>query len=78
MPGEPIITINGHQLSEGEAMTIRVALESFADSLVTDGLGNDEIGVLMTKAYLTSIHALRTKIRKARVVEYVDGWQFKE
>jgi hypothetical protein len=56
---EPIKTLNGIALSIGQAMTLRVAIESFAISLVHEGLGEDEHGRAMTKAYLTRINELR-------------------
>lgn len=40
-------------------MTIRVAIESFAADLVSDGLGDDEHGKKMTEAYLQNIDAIR-------------------
>lgn len=49
---EPYITINGTPLSVGQAMTIRVALSSFASELSSDGLGDDEHGKAMTAGYL--------------------------
>ncbi len=48
--GEPVITINGTQLSEGQAMTVRVALGAFAFDL-KDGLGDDDHGKTMTTGY---------------------------
>ena len=47
---EPTITINGVTLSQGQAMTVRVALSAFAMDL-RDGLGDDEHGKAMTAAY---------------------------
>lgn len=43
-------------------MTIRVALESFASYLHENGLGDDEMGIKMTQAYLENIDALRDLI----------------
>ena len=48
---EPAITINGTALTPAQAMTLRVALGSFYMSLDIDGLGEDEHGKLMAKAY---------------------------
>lgn len=62
MPKEPRITINHTPLTEGEAMTIRVALESFAAELRAKGLGNDEHGRAMTHGYLANIDAIRVLI----------------
>ena len=44
MTPEPDITINGQPLSEGQSMTLRVALNLFVHSLQTDGLGNADHG----------------------------------
>lgn len=59
MKDEPRISINGAELSVGQAMTIRVAIESFAADLVDEGLGDDEHGKKMTDAYLQNIAAIR-------------------
>lgn len=56
---EPSITINGKQLSEGQAMAIRVAIESFALDMDTNGLGEDDHGEKMTQAYLSRIREIR-------------------
>lgn len=56
---EPPIHIHGELLSQGQAMTVRVALEAFASSLSTGGLGDDENGKRMTEAYLGSIASIR-------------------
>jgi hypothetical protein len=55
---EPTITINGQTLSEAEAMTIRVALESLAFSLVK-GLGDDAHGKAITEGYKRAIASIR-------------------
>lgn len=55
---EPIIEVNGQLLDEGQAMTIRVAIESFAISLDRDGLGDDAHGKAMCKLYLESINSI--------------------
>lgn len=47
---EPIIIINGTRLTEGQAMTLRVALGAFAVDL-QDGLGDDDHGKTMTAGY---------------------------
>lgn len=59
---EPIITVNGYPCSEAEAMTIHVALESFATDLVATGLGNDAHGKRMVQLYMSCIEQLRDKI----------------
>lgn len=56
---EARITINGVELTVGQAMTIRCALNSFGASLVEDGLGGDEHGNAMTEAYLANIREIR-------------------
>ncbi len=48
---EPEITINGTKLTPAQAMTLRVALGSFYMSIDVDGLGEDEYGMFMAKAY---------------------------
>lgn len=51
---EAIITINGQTLSEGEAMTVRVALTMFVLDLEKGGenvLGADETGHAINKGY---------------------------
>lgn len=55
---EPIKTINGRTLTSSEAMTLRVAIESFALSLST-GLGGDDIGKGICEGYLANIRRLR-------------------
>lgn len=52
---EPDITINGVALTFAQAMTVRVAIQSFVTSLADSGLGNDEHGKTMTKNYLARI-----------------------
>ena len=56
---EPAIVINGTTLSSGQSMTVRVALESFATDLHESGLGNDDRGKQMAKAYLANIDTIR-------------------
>jgi hypothetical protein len=54
------ITINGVELTVGQAMTVHVALQSFATELTSKKhpCGNDEHGKFMTKAYLANISAI--------------------
>lgn len=59
---EPIITINGHVCTPGEAMTFRVAIESFALDLRENGLGADETGKALSLGYLKNIDSLRLKV----------------
>lgn len=49
---EPSICINGKSLTEGEAMTVRVALTCYMLELQSrDALGSDEHGRAMVEAY---------------------------
>lgn len=57
---ETTIVINGVLLTDAQSMTVRVALESFAGDLVSDGLGDDKIGKQITKAYLERISEVRS------------------
>ena len=51
-PEEPEIVVNGVRLSEGQAMTVRVALTTFhGEMLRPAALGDDEHGRHMSKAY---------------------------
>lgn len=59
---EPTITINGQQLTDGQAMTVRVAIEHFASNLTAEGPGDDEHGRAMTKGYLDRISEIRKAI----------------
>lgn len=61
---EAQITINGHGLTAGQAMTVRCALNSFGASLVEDGLGSDEHGKAMTEGYLARIREIREMMQK--------------
>ena len=49
---EASIIINGVVLTNAEAMTVRVALNGFIMELSENGLGDDEHGKAMTKAYI--------------------------
>lgn len=51
---EPNIVINGRHLTEGQAMTIRVAVQNFAMTL-QDGLGDDPNGVAICRGYQINI-----------------------
>jgi len=61
---EATIMINGKRLTFGEAMTVRVAIESFAMDLHTDGLGDDDSGKKTTALYLDNINAIRQALYK--------------
>lgn len=56
---EPKIIINGKELSNAQAATIRCAVENFAFDLKTNGLGDDEHGKEMARLYMRSIEAIR-------------------
>tara|TARA_R110000868_G_scaffold55293_2_gene171979 strand:- start:135 stop:344 length:210 start_codon:yes stop_codon:yes gene_type:complete len=58
---EPAITINGRALTNGQAMTVRCAIEAFAYQ-IEDGLGDDAHGVSMTRAYRNRISEIRDMI----------------
>jgi hypothetical protein len=56
---EPVITVNGEQVSEAEAMTIRVALSCYAMDLENENaLGSDVAGREIRGGYIRCIHAL--------------------
>lgn len=61
---EPDITINGHTLNNGQAMTVRCAIESFAFSLADDedSLWEDAEG--LRSAYFARIKEIRKMIFK--------------
>lgn len=60
MDKEPSIIINGTQLTPAQAMTVRVALESFAGTLTRpESLGKDEHGLYMREAYLRCVKGIR-------------------
>jgi hypothetical protein len=60
-----MITINGHSLNEGQAMTVRVAIGHFQMSLSeeADPLGDDEHGKFITKAYQDRLREVVTLMR---------------
>lgn len=62
MSDEDKVSINGQQLSVGEVMTLRGALECFQRMLVNEGLGDDASGVRITEGYLKNISLIREKI----------------
>jgi len=52
----PKITINGVELTQGQALTIHAALQSYAgDMSKKNALGKDEYGEFMRQAYLDRI-----------------------
>lgn len=49
---EPVITINGRQLTESQAMAVRAAVTAFwQDMAEPDALGDDDHGRRMSEAY---------------------------
>ncbi len=61
---EARITINGVELTIGQSMTLRVALQSFAMDLRENGLGSDETGKAIAKGYLARISEMNDLIMR--------------
>ena len=61
---EARITINGVELTIGQSMTLRVALQSFAMDLKENGLGSDETGKSIAKGYLARISEMNNLIMR--------------
>ena len=55
---EPTIRINGILLTDGQAMTLRVACNDFYSRMSNEGLGDDEMGQQLTAAYLKQAAAI--------------------
>jgi hypothetical protein len=64
MMKEAQITISGIQLTLGESMTVRVAVQAFAASLAADGLGEDKLGKDLCEGYLKNIRRINELISK--------------
>lgn len=62
-PNEPHMTINGVELSPAQAMTVRVALFSYAMELADGLLGDDEHGASLSKGYTTAINQITALMR---------------
>ena len=63
MSKKPIIVINGNKLTNGQAMTIRVAIEQFAIDLKEENaLGDDETGKQIAQGYKNCINEIRKYI----------------
>lgn len=61
---EPCIVVNGKILTEGQAMSVRVAITSFLMDMTKKGaLGTDEHGEAMREAY---------KARLSEVVAFIN------
>jgi hypothetical protein len=58
-PPEPSITINDFLLTEGEALTMRVALENFAFQL-SDKQFSKDLGEQLTRNYLDRIRDIHS------------------
>ena len=54
-PLESEIIVNGKILTEAQVMTVRVALNGFSVDLQDNGLGDDEHGKAMARAYLARL-----------------------
>jgi len=61
---EARIIINGVELTLGQSMTLRVALQSFAMDLRENGLGDDETGKAIANGYLARISEMNTLIMR--------------
>ncbi len=60
---EPAIIINGQSLTDAQAMTIRAAIESFADGLAVPGrLGTDTHAEKIAAGYRARIDEIRGMI----------------
>lgn len=55
---EPRISINGTELTESQAMTLRVAVDSLTTHLQETGLGDDDRGKGMVALYLSNLRAI--------------------
>jgi hypothetical protein len=60
---EPAMTINGTRLTTAQAMTVRVAISTFAMDLQASGLGDDETGREIAQGYLAAISQLYRLMR---------------
>ena len=56
---EPTIIINGVRLTESQAMTVRVAIESFASDMNSGLLGKDAHGKALAQGYLARVNEIR-------------------
>lgn len=59
------IIINGVTLTHGQAMTVHVALQSYAMEIQKENaLGDDEHGKFMQQAYLSKIKEINSLLQK--------------
>lgn len=63
---ESQITINGKSLSIGEAMTLRVAVETFYMDMHQNGCGDDDIGRSICKGYIKNCKTIVRKIHNVK------------
>jgi hypothetical protein len=59
---EATIIINGQLLDSGQAMAMRVALESFFMDICQGSLGDDEHGIELSRLYKDRIREVRKMI----------------
>lgn len=63
MNTEPKITINGMDLTEGEAMTMRVAITFFLDDISSrNALGSDDVGKGIASGYAACSSSILRKM----------------
>jgi hypothetical protein len=58
MREEAAITINGARLADAESMTVRVAIDTFANVLA-EGLGLTDDGIALTDRYMESLSRIQ-------------------
>ena len=64
---EPEIIINGFKLTVAEAMTVRVAMGSFAISLAPeDSLGSDTVGKGIRAGYISAGNSIQSYMMHPR------------
>ncbi len=78
MSNEALITINGIKLSTAQSLTVRVAVSSFVDDLVNNGLGDDTHGKQMTEAYLNNLNSIIRLIHAPPNNNCVNGGRCRE
>lgn len=62
---EPTVVINGHTLTQAQAMTVRVALGIFAMSLMDENtMGKDHTARTMTEGYSRCIGEIHKIMRE--------------
>lgn len=74
---EAKIIVNGVELSEAQAMTVRVALGSFYQDLAANGLGDDPVGRGICEGYKTNalqVQELLLRPQRLHVLVLPEGW----